>query len=403
MAAASDPKSGIDIPVLCRPAVEASPIPTLAVEGAGYIVRYVNTAFRRLTGKTKEELIGNAFCGIVPATDECLSLLDRVYRTGRAETHTGQEPSASDNLYWSYAMWPILACDRHPAGVMIQVMETVAFHRQAAAVNEALLIGSVRQHELTEAANEQLRAELKKRQHAEEILRRANDDLKQFAFAAAHDLKEPLRIVSSYSQLLVKRYRDRLDNDASRFMDQIRTSTERIGQLLDDLLSYTRLSAEEEEEEEPEESVDLNLIFRGAVQNLKIPIEESQATVTSGALPSVYGHAAHFMQLFQNLIANAIKYHGTHSPRIHVSAEERNGEWQFAVADNGIGIAPRYHEQIFGIFKRLHGNDIPGTGIGLAICRWVVERRGGRIWVESEENQGTTFYFTLPLASPETF
>jgi len=146
------------------------------------------------------------------------------------------------------------------------------------------------------------------------------------------------------------------------------------------------------------ESIDLNLVFRKVLENCKATIDESGASITGDYLPRVNGYEPHFVQLFQNLISNALKYRGQQTPRIHVSAMNESGMWRLAVADNGIGIDPRYHRQIFGVFKRLHDKTIPGTGMGLAICQRVVERYGGRIWVESQVNQGAKFYFTLPAA-----
>ena len=227
----------------------------------------------------------------------------------------------------------------------------------------------------------------------EEELRRANDDLSQFAFAASHDFQEPLRMITSYSQLLLKGYRGELDGEAGVCVDFIAEGTKRMRELLADLLSFTEVGAEAQNTNEP---IDLNTIFQNVVQNLQSAAEESQVVVTSDRLPTVRGQKAHFSQLFQNLIGNAIKYHGERLPRVHVSAAEHNAEWLFSVTDNGMGIDPDYHQQIFGVFKRLHGKAIPGTGIGLAICQRVVERYGGRIWVESKLEQGSTFYFTLP-------
>ena len=373
-----------DMPGLCRSIAECSPMPMAAVDGAGHIVRYVNPAFCLLIGKTSEELIGNAFSGAAPAGKECLSLLERVHHTGRAEIHTGQEHPASHRFYWSYVMWPVLAADGRIVGVMIQVTETTPFLLQSTGMNQALIIGSVRQHELTEEA-----------ERLNEELQRANDDLKQFAFAASHDLQEPLRMLTSYSQLLVKGYRGQLDGEAAVCVDFITKGARQMRELLADLLSFTEAGAERGE---ATERIDLNTILEKVKQNLKQAIEECGAVVTSGDLPTVHGQDARFVQLFQNLIGNAIKYCGEPPPRIHVSAEQRNGEWRFAVADNGIGIAPEYHQAIFGVFKRLHGKAIPGTGIGLAICHRVVERYGGRIWVESQVDQGATFYFTLPMS-----
>jgi len=377
-----DSNHEIDMPSLCRPIVESSPMPMAAVEGAGHIVRYLNPAFCRLTGKTGEELIGNPFSDAVPAGDECLPVLDRLYQTGQPEIHIGQDDSGPHGFYWSYAMWPVLAADGRVVGSMIQVTEATSFHRQAAGMNQALLIGSVRQHELTEQA-----------EALNDLLHRANEDLKQFAFAASHDLQEPLRMITNYSQLLIKGHRGQLDAEAQICVDFITNGAKQMRNLLANLLTFTEAGADSWGSNE---FIDLNAIFEKVKQTLKLAIEESGAVVTSDDLPTVHGHDARFVQLFQNLIGNAIKYRGTQAPRIHVSVEDRDGEWRFAVADNGIGIEPEYHLKIFGVFQRLHGSAIPGTGIGLAICQRVVERYGGRIWVESKLGQGTTFYFTLP-------
>jgi PAS domain S-box-containing protein len=372
-----------DMAALCRSVAESSPMPMAAVEGADHIVRYVNSAFCVLTGKTREDLIGNAFSSAAPTGKEYLSLLDRVYQTGKAEIHTGEENSVSHRYYWSYVMWPVLASDGRRVGIMIQVTETTSFLQQTTGMNQALIIGSVHQHELTEEA-ERLNVELQ----------RANEDLKHFAFAASHDLQEPLRMIVIYSQLLVNGYLDRLDGEAAVCVDFITKGAKHMRDLLADLLSYTEAGADRQEDE----CIDLNMIIEKVKLHLAQAIEESGAIVTSGDLPSVRGQDARFVQVFQNLIGNGIKYRAESPPRIRVSAEQRDGEWCFLVADNGIGIEPEYHQMIFGVFKRLHGKAIPGTGIGLAICQRVVERYGGRIWVESQLGHGTTFYFTLPMS-----
>ena len=200
-------------------------------------------------------------------------------------------------------------------------------------------------------------------------------------------------MITNYSQLLIEGHRGQLDTEAQLCVDFITKGAKQMRDLLANLLTYTEAGADSWE---PNEFIDLNAIFEKVKQKLKLAIEESGANVTSCDLPTVHGHDARFVQLFQNLIGNAIKYRGKAPPRIHVSAEHRDAEWRFAVADNGIGIEPEYHLKIFGVFQRLHGSAIPGTGIGLAICQRVVERYGGRIWVESKLGQGTTFYFTLP-------
>ena len=231
----------------------------------------------------------------------------------------------------------------------------------------------------------------------EEELRRLNEDLNQFAFAASHDLMEPLRMISSYADLLRETLPEELAEEASMCVNYISLGTQRMRELLADLLSFTEAGGGAE----VIEPVNLDLVLRTVLQNLREAVKESGAVVTHSPLPTVLGRNAHFVQLLQNLIGNAIKYRGTSPPRVQLSAGQRNGEWLIAVADNGQGIAPEYHEQVFGVFKRLHGKEIPGTGIGLAICQRVVERAGGRIWVESEVEQGSKFCFTLPLRAQD--
>ena len=385
----------VDIARLCRTIAEASPMPTASVEGPDHLVRYVNPAFCRLVKQPPQELVGYPFGGIVPAGDECISLLDRVLHTGCAEIHTGNEHSEPHPFYWSYAMWPMLAPDDSVAGILVQVTEATPFRQHVIAMNEALLIGSVRQHELTEAAeqlNIQLEIENKAREQAEEELRRANRDLKQFALAASHDLQEPLRMIVSFSELLRKGYQGHLAGAGLEYLDFITNGAKQMRQLLTDLLSYAEVG---KEAGDSTEFIDLNQLIREVRHNLKPAIAESAAILTWGPLPTVQGYGAHFVQLFQNLIGNSIKYRAERPLTIHVSAEKVADEWRFAVTDNGMGIDPKDHERVFAVFKRLHGRAIPGTGIGLAICQRVVERYGGRIWVESQIDQGATFYFTM--------
>lgn len=233
------------------------------------------------------------------------------------------------------------------------------------------------------------------RAEAERQLRRANEDLNQFAFAASHDLQEPLRMITSYSQLLVKGYRGQLAGEASVCVEFINEGTKRMRDLLGDLLAYTQLNGDRDL---ALETVSLNVAVQKAIENCKAAIEETEGVVTSEPLPVIPGHEPHFVQLFQNLISNAIKYRDpARAPRVQVGVVRRMTEYHFSVKDNGMGIDPEYHQKIFGVFKRLHGRMIPGTGIGLAICQRVVERYGGRIWVESQLNQGATFYFTIPI------
>ena len=227
---------------------------------------------------------------------------------------------------------------------------------------------------------------------------RANEDLNQFAFAASHDLQEPLRMITSYSQLLVKGYSGQLDGEAGTCIKFITDGTRRMRELLSDLLAYTRVTADGERQIE---TVDLNRVLETTLANCKTAIEETGASITADRLPKVLGHEPHFVQIFQNLISNSLKYRSDCPPQVRISAERQDSFIRVAVKDNGIGIAPEYHRQVFGVFKRLHGRAIPGTGIGLAICQRVVHRYGGEIWVDSDGNDGSTFYFTLPAAEKE--
>ncbi|MTK64434.1 MAG: PAS domain S-box protein [Methanobacterium sp.] len=223
-------------------------------------------------------------------------------------------------------------------------------------------------------------------------LKTSNKELEQFAYVASHDLQEPLRMVASFTQLLERRYKNHLDDDANDYIDFIVEGAQRMKDLIDDLLAFSRLNTEVYKFE----PILVEVALDDVSFNLKSSIEENDATITYDPLPSINGDPSQIRQLFQNLISNAIKFHGDTPPKIHVSAQELDDECIFGVTDNGIGINQNHQEQIFSIFKRLHTRkDYEGTGIGLAICKRIVERHGGKIWVESEEGNGSTFYFTI--------
>lgn len=234
--------------------------------------------------------------------------------------------------------------------------------------------------------------EIKVAQRTEELAR-SNAELEQFANVASHDLQEPLRMVASFTQLLAKRYQGKLDKDADEFIDYAVDGATRMQQLLNDLLTYARVGTRAK----PPAPVDLNEVVVHTETNLIEAIKESGAVVTQGPLPTVAGDEVQLTQLFQNLLANAIKFRTGNPPWIHISARFREGHWVISVQDNGIGIAPEHRERIFAIFQRLHPrHEYPGTGIGLALCKKIVERHGGHIWVESASSQGAGFYFSLP-------
>jgi light-regulated signal transduction histidine kinase (bacteriophytochrome)/HAMP domain-containing protein len=258
---------------------------------------------------------------------------------------------------------------------------------------------------LLKARNE-FEAEVRERRRAEERIQEANraisaanENLKQFAYAVSHDLQEPLRGISAYSQLLKKRYAGKLDEDADEFIGYISDGADRMQRLIKAVLSYSRAGAPGGE---PASVVDCNMALAGALENLDTAIGDSGAEVDVARLPFVRAHEVAVTQLFQNLIGNAIKYSGPAKPAIRISAERTGSTCTFRVSDNGIGISPEHHQRIFRIFKRAHASGYPGEGVGLAICSKIVEQYAGRIWVESEAGKGADFYFTLPAADEKT-
>jgi PAS domain S-box-containing protein len=224
-------------------------------------------------------------------------------------------------------------------------------------------------------------------------LEQSNTDLERFASVASHDLREPLRTISGFASLLAKRFSKQLDEEADEYIAYILDGTLRMQYLIDDLLAYSRVGTRGR----AFTLTDCEAILAQAISNLKVAIEESRAVITQDSLPEVMADHLQLEQLFQNLISNAIKFQGKEKPRVHIGVAELDDAWEFSIKDNGIGIEPQYVDRIFVIFQRLHTQEeFPGTGIGLAICKRIVERHGGRIWVESEFKNGSTFYFTLP-------
>lgn len=225
-------------------------------------------------------------------------------------------------------------------------------------------------------------------------LERSNKELEQFTYIASHDLKEPLRIVSSYVQLLKRRYKGNLDSDADEFIDYAVNGAKQMQNLINDLLSYSQVSIQGADFK----PTNTEEILNQTLSKLGLMIENSGATVTHDTLPLLNGDNEQLSQVFKNLIGNAIKFHGENPPKVHVSVKKKKNEWIFSIQDNGIGMDPKYANRVFSIFQRLHKKDeYPGTGIGLAVCKRIIERHKGKIWVESEPGTGTTFYFSIPI------
>jgi PAS domain S-box-containing protein len=444
------------------------------VEGTTHVVHYINPAFCRLMGKTIEQLVGKPLSELLPEKDKCVGLVDRVFRTGKPESYTEQENSKTHPVFWSYTVWPVLA-DKHLVGVMIQVTEAAEAHGTTVAMNEALMLGSVRQHELTEAAeklNAQLRLEISERKQAEEALRRAqalltdragqleglvsertsaltstNKQLEAFVYSIAHDLRAPLRAMQAFSALLVEDGGPTLNAAARDYAARIKKSAGFMDALLTDLLAFSRIS------QPCVELIPVNLkgVVESVLYDLQKDAEEKHALIeTSGVWPVVMAHEPTLTQVLVNLLSNALKFvnpgvpprvrlraevveaieaserrsvaapereesaHASRSTRLspqlvapesdesgsqtksdHATPSSTVRVW---VEDNGPGIDPRHHEQIFGLFTRLDGNKYEGTGIGLAIVQKGIERMGGRVGVESAKGQGSRFWVELRKA-----
>ena len=275
------------------------------------------------------------------------------------------ETSTPDGRFWLIRGYPVT----DPYGVVIGAIEVT--------------------HNITERkkADEELKKMLAE-------LERSNAELERFVYVASHDLQEPLRMVSSYVQLLEGRYKDKLDADANDFIDYAMGGAKRMQELLNDLLTYSRVGTQAK----PFKYTDMEAVLEAALANLQVTIKESKARVSHDPLPKLMADEGQIVQVLQNLISNAVKFRSEKSPRIHVSAEQRDSEWVFSVKDNGIGIEPQHFDRIFLIFQRLHRDEYPGTGTGLAIAKRIVERHGGRMWVESQPGKGSTFYFSIQTA-----
>jgi hypothetical protein len=378
-----------------RSLLEAAPDSMIICQAAGYIA-LVNSCTERLFGYSREELLNRHISMLVPdwavsspeenSPDE--RLLDGVIAQAGP-------PIELDGVRRDGSIVP-LEISRSPLQVEGELLITTAVRdisvRKRFEQERAVAEEQVRN---LNAHLEQLNAHLEERvRERTEALVRSNDELAQFAYIASHDLQEPLRTVSLYTQALAARYGGQLQGEGLTFLRFIVDNATRMEQLIRDLLEYSSVDAGHARAKAP---VACDVALDLALTNLEAGIAESGAMIERRPLPAIAGDMTQLTRLFQNLVSNSIKYrHPDRAPRVLISASRKGGDWLFAVEDNGIGIEPQYGERVFGIFKRLHGRENPGTGMGLAICRKVVSYHGGRIWVESAPNEGATFLFTLP-------
>ncbi len=288
--------------------------------------------------------------------------------------------------YWSGRVW-----QRRKDGVMIPILSAVTVIRD----KEGRAIGTVAvNRDIT--GQLQIEEALRAQTHTLEV---RNEDLAQFAYAASHDLQEPLRMITVYLQLLSQRYSGQLDKEADEFIGYALDGATRMRQLITDLLAYAKIGRNNLFFTE----VSLGKVLQQVLANLDLPIQENRVTITYDPLPTVIAEKTQMLQLFQNLLSNAIKFKSQHKPVIHISVHQDDTHWIIHVKDNGIGIDPKLSEKVFTIFQRLHTRqEYPGTGIGLAICKRIVQNHGGAIWLESEPDAGSTFSFSLPIAREKT-
>jgi len=323
------------------------------------IIRF-NHAFERLTGRMSDEVLGKKLDILFPE-DKREESLAHIHRTVAGER-------------WETVEIPILCFD---GTLRIVLWNSATLY----APDGTTAIATIAQGQ-----------DITERKQAEKNLKQTVTELEQFAYVASHHLQEPLRMMVSFSQLLEKRYKNKLDKDADEFINYIVDGAIRMQRLINDLLMYSQV----DRHSEPFKSVNCETMLELAMANLNIAIEQNGAVITHDPLPVVKTDTSQMVRLFQNLLDNAIKFR-REAPRIHVSALLQGNEYVFSVRDNGIGIAPEFLKKIFMIFQQIHRREeYPGTGIGLAICKKIVERQGGRIWVESEAAKGSTFYFTIP-------
>lgn len=339
-----------------------------------------NSGAQRIFGYTPEEIIGQSGALIFTAEDRAAGVPAAELEAAAQNRRSGDERwhiRKDGSLFWANGVVEVLRTEEGAVQGFVKVLRDNTERKQS--------------EELVLAHDGELRA-------ANAALLRANADLKMFAAAASHDMQEPLRMMSTYAQYLVNATAGQRTEGAATAARFLVEGAERMGALLRDLLIYTKVNAEEPD---PEEIADLNQALAAAVQNLQTGINEHGAEVICEELPLVPGRLNYYTQVFQNLIDNAIKYKSNQKPVIRITAEKREEAWLISVQDNGVGIEGRYQDQVFIAFKRLHGRQIPGTGLGLTICQRVIERYGGRMWVESQPGNGSTFYLTLPTKEVE--
>jgi PAS domain S-box-containing protein len=358
---------------------EEAPIPYHEIDCDG-VVRRVNSAECDLLGCTgPEEILGRPVWDLVAPQCRALArenVLAKLDGTRPLEPFVREYRRAAGDTIW------------------VEIHERVIRDRSGIITGIRTTLLDVTARRQAEEAIRNLNAELEQRVQARTAdLERSNEALQQFAYSASHDLQEPLRMVSSYAKLLERRCKESLDESGREFLYYIVDGAERMSRLITDLLAFSRAG---NASAQPPSEVDMEDVIRTAASNLRHVIEESDAAISVDPLPHVTAYPEGLAQVVQNLLSNCIKYRSEAPPQVRITCEQRSSEWIFCVADNGLGFEQELADRAFGIFKRLHGREYPGTGIGLAIAKRIVERNGGRMWAQSQPGAGARFFFSIP-------
>lgn len=368
------------------------------------IITDVNSSTERITGYSRDLLIGTNFSNYFTSPEKARAVYQRVFSKGSVRDYRLDIKNMDGSTPVLYNANIQKNESGDPIGVLASARDITELRKAQIELKDYKYNLEEQIEERTlelEKTNEELKNEIAERKITEiemerlmEELKRSNRELQQFAYVASHDLQEPIRMIASFTQLLERRYKGKLDDDADDFINYIVEGATRMQQLIEDLLTYSRVTTRAE----PFNKIDLEDVFSKSVANLKLMIDETNAEITHDPLPIVSADRSQIIQLFQNLLGNSLKFRSKEDPRIHISVNRDDYSWIFEFADNGIGISPDHQERIFRVFQRLHTREeYPGTGIGLAVCEKIVQRHGGRIWIESKPGDGAKFYFTLPL------
>ncbi|MBP9691965.1 MAG: PAS domain-containing protein [Alphaproteobacteria bacterium] len=417
-------KKSLNINIDYKAILEAAPDLYLILNSDLHIVG-VSEAYLRATLTKRDEVIGRWIFDVFPDNPDELEAtgvknlsasLNRVLKTKSPDTMAVQkydirrplsEGGGFEERYWSPLNSPVLGKNKEIQYIIHRVEDVTEFvHLKKSGTEQLKLMEELQTHagemeieiyrraQDIQEVNKQLARLAKELETNNKKLENSNALLQEFAYVASHDLQEPLRMVSNFVQLLQKRYSHKLDKDAEEFIQFAVSGTERMKALINDLLMYSRVDSQGK----PLKETDMQEVLNWTLATLHDALEDGGVDLSLEPLPQVLGDEIQLGQLFQNLIANALRYHApTHPLKIQIGAIEEEDFWKLFVKDNGIGIDPQFHERVFKIFQRLHSyEEFKGTGIGLSICKRIVERHGGKIWIESEENEGSTFYFTIP-------